>query len=138
MNIGVLLRHAEAFGYTVVACEGTPPLNARQVIRSSTGSGLRKPFYRAVMPVGDLVRDLRALGVLTISTSAHAATSVTDIPWRSPHIILVGNETHGLDPEVRQAAEIDAVIPMVPGGAHSINVAVASSIMMFEGMKNSH
>ena len=46
-------------------------------------------------------------------------------------VICVGNEGNGVSDEIYKLADIKVKIPM-PGGAESLNVSVASSIMMFE------
>lgn len=134
MNVGTISRHAEAFGYRVIAAGTTVPTVSRQVIRSSTGSALRKPYYRWTGSAEELKTYLEENGYQMITTSAHATQPVTELKWSQYNCIIVGNESRGIPVELRHEAKYDVTIPMMPGGVHSINVATASSIMMYTGM----
>ena len=129
MNVGVILRTAEAFDYTVLAAGSTAPLLSRRVARSSTGSALRMPLYRSDLDPPRLIDGWRAGGGLAVTTSAHGRAAVGEVPWRLPHLIVVGNERHGLAAATRAAAGWDVRIPM-PGRAHSLNVTVATGILL--------
>lgn len=129
MNVGVILRTAEAFGSTVLAAGSTAPFLSRRVVRSSTGSALRVPLYRSDQDPSRLIDGWRAGGGLAVATSAHGHAALAEVAWRLPHLIVVGNESHGLAPSTRAAAEWDVRIPMA-GRAHSLNVTVATGILL--------
>lgn len=137
MNVGVILRTAEAFGYEAIAVEDTADPRSRRAIRSSTGSALRMTLRQSHLPASAFVRGWRLGGGQAVATSAHGPVSLGEMSWRLPHLVAVGNETHGLDPDVRQAAEADVRIPMV-GKAHSLNVTVATGIVIAAGLAATH
>ncbi len=134
MNVGTILRHAEAFGYRVILAGETGPGISRHVFRSSTGSALRKPIYRFSGDGMAFLQMAEQAGYQVITTSAHASVSITGLKWSRNHIIMVGNESRGLPLDVRHSCPCDVYIPMMSGGVHSINVAAASSISMYTGM----
>jgi len=49
-------------------------------------------------------------------------------------IIAIGNEGSGVTEEVEEKADLLLKIPM-PGGAESLNAAVAASIVLFERVR---
>ena len=49
-------------------------------------------------------------------------------------ILSVGNEGNGISDEIFDMADIKVKIPM-PGGAESLNVAIATSIILFERVR---
>ncbi|MBS1847420.1 MAG: RNA methyltransferase, partial [Actinobacteria bacterium] len=51
-----------------------------------------------------------------------------------PCAVLVGNEAHGLDPELAALADIRVRIPMV-GPAESLNAAMAGTLVCFEVLR---
>lgn len=134
MNVGTIMRHAEAFGYRVILAGETVSGISRHVFRSSTGSAIRKPIFRFRGDGQAFSEYCSQQEYQMITTSAHADTAITKLDWNNHHIIMVGNESHGLPVELRHSSKYDVYIPMMPGGVHSINVAAASSISMYSGM----
>jgi TrmH family RNA methyltransferase len=63
-----------------------------------------------------------------------ATESIYDVDLRGPVVLIVGSEAHGA---VRAAALPDVrrtAIPM-PGGMESLNVAVATAVILFEALR---
>lgn len=134
MNVGTIMRHAEAFGYRVILAGEAVSGISRHVFRSSTGSAIRKPIYRFRGDGAMLADFISAQDFQMITTSAHADSPISRFEFKKNHVIFVGNESRGLPIELRKACKDDVYIPMMPGGVHSINVAAASSISMYSGM----
>lgn len=134
MNVGTIMRHAEAFGYRVILAGEAVSGISRHVFRSSTGSAIRKPIYRFRGDGAMMADYIDSQGYQMITTSAHADTPISRFAFQKNHVIFVGNESRGLPIELRKNCHNDVYIPMMPGGVHSINVAAASSISMYSGM----
>ena len=66
-----------------------------------------------------------------ISTSAHAERCYWEADLRGPIVLVLGNESLGVSDEVRALADDEVHIPML-GTAHSLNVAVAAGILLYE------
>ncbi|HIE51519.1 MAG TPA: RNA methyltransferase [Armatimonadetes bacterium] len=134
LNVGVLVCTADAVGATALmfTTDGADPFS-RRAVRSSTGSILRLPVgFTADLP-GKL-RNWQDRGVRVIATSAHADTDYWEVDFTGPCAVVVGNETTGLSPAVRDLAQVTVRIPM-RGGAHSLNVAVAAGIVLYERVR---
>jgi TrmH family RNA methyltransferase len=58
----------------------------------------------------------------------------TQIDWRTPSVLIVGNEAHGLSTSARQLAQQTVHIPM-RAGIESLNAAMAASIILFEAQR---
>ena len=67
-------------------------------------------------------------------SSLEAKNDFYDVDLTGKLIIVVGNEGNGVSSEVSDLADLLVKIPM-PGGAESLNAAVAASIMMFERVR---
>lgn len=129
-NLGMLVRTAYGAGIdALLMTAGTTDPFAWQVSTGSTGAIFHLPF---VAPV--LATDLAAWqrqGLRLVAAVAGADTDYTAISYAGPLCVVVGNEAHGLSPEVAALADATVRIPM----AHhldSLNVAVAAGVLLFE------
>ncbi|WP_036831713.1 TrmH family RNA methyltransferase [Pontibacillus litoralis] len=128
-NLGTLIRTADAAGFDgIIVGKGTvDPFNDK-VIRATQGSIFHVPLY-----FGDLNEWLTALQQQSFqvwATAVHHATSYLDIKPVSPVVLVVGNEGAGVQEEYLQLANERVTIP-VYGQAESLNVAIASGILMY-------
>lgn len=133
-NLGMFIRTADAGGAKalVLSRDAADPYS-RAAVRSSTGSILRSPIHLTPTVAG-VLRRLRARGVKIVSTSAHAPTTFWDADLSGACAIVFGNETSGVSPAVQQLADVNVSIPLL-GGAHSLNVAVAAGIILYERVR---
>lgn len=133
-NVGVLIRTAEAVGARGLVLDGAcGDAYSRAAVRSSTGSILYLPIWRAPdLPAW--LREAQSQGVHIIATSAQARQVFWDVDLTGRCVILVGNETTGLSPTLRALADVEVAIPLY-GAVHSLNVAVAAGIVLYEGAR---
>jgi len=130
-NVGVLIRTADAWGLTAaIFSQDSADPYSRGSVRSSTGSIFRVPLAAATH-VDQYARGLKSRGVRVIGTSARAATPCRKADLTGRVAFLLGNEGTGLTKESAGACDEIVAIPMI-GGAHSLNVAVAAGIILYE------
>lgn len=133
-NVGTLIRSAHAFGCRAVCLTGTTAqLHSDKVFRSSMGSVFHIPVYYEAEAVHALTT-LKRVGwyVLALDTGGKDIENL-GTPTR-PEVLVLGNEGAGLSEEVMRLA--DAVVSLVmPGGAESLNVAMAGSIALYARMR---
>ena len=130
-NLGTLLRTADGAGAAavVVAGSGADPTH-RRCLRASLGTA----FHLPVALAGDgpqAVRWARARGMAAVATSARAAHVHWGVDYRPPLALVVGSEERGLRPETAAACDLAVRIPMW-GTASSLNVAVATGVLLYE------
>lgn len=148
-NVGTIIRSAEAFGATgAIAARGTADPWSPKAVRASAGSALRLPLLRG-MAVPVVLVQLRAAGVKIYAATASSKEEdeaehidqseamektgvATDL--RLPAAIFVGNEGHGLPPEVEHAADGTIAVP-ISDTVESLNAAVAGSILLYEAAR---
>ena len=129
-NLGAILRSAEAFGVSgVIMSDDCCDVFNPKVVRGSMGAVFRLPV---------LITD--SLGAWfsahpQINTYAAVvddnAQRVTDIIFKAPCAVVVGNEGNGIRPETLGACKIKITIPM-NGKAESLNASVAAAILIWE------
>lgn len=125
-NAGTLIRTAAAFEMGFVAGPGTADPWSPKVLRAAAGGH----FRTSVVAAEDL-EGLRALGRPLIATVVAGGDEPAAVSGAGPVAVVVGEEAGGLPTEVIAAAERRVTIPM-PGGAESLNAAVAGAIVAYE------
>jgi 23S rRNA (guanosine2251-2'-O)-methyltransferase len=135
-NVGSFFRTADAAGIEkLILCgiTGCPP--AKTISKTALGAEDRVPWEHSWRPL-DVTGDLRERGfeIVAIETSAG---SVDLFDWRPrfPVCAVFGNEVDGISPEVLDVCESRIRIPML-GLKHSLNVAVAGGIVIYELLRN--
>jgi RNA methyltransferase, TrmH family len=132
-NMGTIIRSAHAAGALgIIVTKGTVDVYNDKTIRSTMGS----IFHIPVIEDLDLknVKELKEKGFQLLVSSLDTHYNFYDVNMKGNMIIAVGNEGNGISDEVMNIADIKVKIPM-PGGAESLNAAVAASIMIFEGVR---
>lgn len=135
-NLGAILRSCDALRADGLIITGhAVDLYDPETIRATTGSffavpAIRLASHHQVLPWFKHVRD--RLGPLQIvGTSAKAKLSIADRDFTLPTVLVIGNETHGLGENYRSLCDCMVTIPM-HGSATSLNVACATSIILYE------
>ncbi len=129
-NLGTLLRTAEAAGVeSVFLPEGTVDQYAPKVLRSAMGAHFRLPVvsasWEAIRP------KISTASLKVFLASARSGERYTQADLSAPLALVVSGETEGPSANALDIADAHLHIPM-PGGAESLNVAIAASILMFE------
>ncbi len=132
-NMGTIIRTAHAVGASsIIITKGTVDIYNNKVLRSSMGS----IFYIPVIEDYSLekVKDLKSRGYKLLVSSLQGENNFFEEDLRGKVIIAVGNEGNGVSNEVYDISDIKVKIPM-PGNSESLNVAIATSIMMYEKLR---
>lgn len=128
-NVGTVLRAAHALSDgPVVLGPGCADPFSQKAVRASMGSLFARPPARvdSLDSIGEAATVL-ALDRGGERTLGEAASSIA-----RPLVICVGAERDGLPPEVLEAADVRAAIPLRPGGPDSLNVAMAATVALYE------
>ncbi|MFN0242538.1 MAG: TrmH family RNA methyltransferase [Planctomycetota bacterium] len=135
-NLGALARSAEAFGAhaLLVARGGASPWNDK-ALRGSMGSLLRIPVHFGSDAVA-LARELASRNVRQACAATRGGKSPRDFDWRGPLALWVSAETGAMPASTRS---FEPVTIEMAGQVESLNVAVATSILLFaSGRAASH
>lgn len=124
-NCGTLIRTAEAFDFGVALTEGSVDPYNPKVVQSAKGSLLRlKPQIVTLDDVQKWATEYTFYGaVLEDSLSLHES------PKKSPFVLVLGSESHGISNRIRPLLDYFVRIDMT-GVTESLNVAVAGGILM--------
>lgn len=134
-NMGTIIRTAHAAGAAgIVMTKGTVDIYNDKTLRSTMGS----IFYIPIVEDDslDFVKSLKKEGYKLVVSSLQGKNNFFEENLKGKVMIAVGNEGNGVSDEVYDIADIKVKIPM-PGEAESLNVAVATSIMIYEKIRQS-
>lgn len=131
-NMGTILRTADWFGVREVVCspDSVSCYNPK-VVQSSMGSLLRTHIeYR---PLAEWLGQcqLPIYGALLDGESIWNDGHPLTLPAGGA-VLVIGNESRGISPEVQQLVTRRVAIPNVGGTAESLNAAVATAILLAE------
>ncbi|EHA1005348.1 RNA methyltransferase [Clostridium perfringens] len=134
-NMGTIIRTAHAAGAAgIVMTKGTVDIYNDKTLRSTMGS----IFYIPIVEDNslDFVKSLKKEGYKLVVSSLQGKNNFFEENLQGKVMIAVGNEGNGVSDELYDIADIKVKIPM-PGEAESLNVAVATSIMIYEKIRQS-
>jgi TrmH family RNA methyltransferase len=128
-NLGTIIRTADAVSVhrVVLVGEACDPFSP-EAVRATMGSLFGVKLSR--MTVNEFQSVLAEWPGEIVATAAQATTDYrrTYLP---PTLLLMGSEGRGLSEKLAAHANVSVRIPM-SGGAESLNVATATSIMLYE------
>lgn len=129
-NLGTILRTIDAVGAkgAILVGETVDPFSV-EAVRATMGSIFHVALARASLAEFEKLRS-RWLGSV-VGTHLSATADYRQAGYRSPVMLVMGNEQAGLSPQLAKGCDVLVKIPMA-GRADSLNLAVATGIMLFE------
>ena len=135
-NLGTIIRAADAAGAKGILLVGDcTDAFSLEAIRATMGSVFHVPLARlSESEFTAMAADMRARVRIT-GTHLKGAVDYRTIHWqRKPVVLLMGNEQQGLTDALAAACSELVFIPMA-GQADSLNLAVATGVVLFEARR---
>jgi TrmH family RNA methyltransferase len=133
-NLGTIIRTADAVGVAGVILVGdtVDPFSV-EAVRATMGSIFHVPLARANH--ADFETLLARWPGTVAGTHLAATTDYRKADYRGPVLLVMGGEQAGLTPALAKACGTLVRIPMA-GKADSLNLAIATGVMLFEIMRD--
>lgn len=134
-NLGTIIRTADAVGAKGIILIGdtTDPFSL-ETVRATMGSVFAVPLMRATE--AEFLAWRKGFAGLVVGTHLKGAVDYRTIPYANrPVVLLMGNEQQGLPDQLAAGCDKLARIPQ-EGRADSLNLAIATGIMLFEIRRN--
>lgn len=133
-NLGTIVRTAAAVGAAglLLLGETTDPYHPAAV-KASMGALFTLP----IVPGLDLAAFFdwtTSQSIAVGATSAHATIAHWSAAYPAPLALLFGSEAEGLPPAALAKADFTVRIPM-SGSAHSLNLAAAAAVVLYEARR---
>ncbi|MCM3717879.1 TrmH family RNA methyltransferase [Fictibacillus phosphorivorans] len=133
-NLGTIIRTADSAGLDgVFLGEGTADLYNGKTVRSTQGSLFHLPIIKA--DLREIIAECKTLDIPVISTSLQGAVDMRKLPYMNGFALIMGNEGSGVQAEFQEESSLNVKIPIF-GQAESLNVSVATGILLYELQRN--
>jgi 23S rRNA (guanosine2251-2'-O)-methyltransferase len=133
-NLGAILRTAECAAVNGVFVPERRAAGLTETVgKASAGAIEYVPVARATN-LSRLIDQLKKRNVWVVGTAADASLDYTGWDWSRPSAIVMGGEGSGLHRLVREHCDALVRIPVL-GHIESLNVSVASGIILYEALR---
>ncbi|MBS4536276.1 23S rRNA (guanosine(2251)-2'-O)-methyltransferase RlmB [Clostridium sp. D2Q-14] len=133
-NMGTIIRSADALGADgIIISKGSVDIYNPKVVRSTMGS----LFHIPIIQVNDSIETILKFkdeGVRILATTLEKARYCYDIDLTKNILLIIGNEGNGIREKLLNISDENIVIPM-EGDSESLNASIASSIIMYEVLR---
>ena len=134
-NLGAVIRSSVAFGTDhVILSKDCADIYSPKTVRSAMGS----LFRVKVTTVGDVPSFIKAAREnsrrVFAAELSDGALSLDKVDLKANDIVMIGNEGHGIAPEVSALCDGSVYIP-ISKKTESLNASVAAAIFMWEQSK---
>ncbi len=133
-NLGACIRTAEAAGVDAVIFPKDRASNMTPVARkAAVGAADRLPLFQ-VSNLARTIETAKKAGIWVVGAAGDTEAGLFDIDLTGPLAIIMGGEGTGLRARIRALCDHLGAIPMA-GQAESLNVSVATGVVLFEACR---
>jgi len=135
-NLGSIFRSCDAAGvHGVIVCDKQTDVFNPNVVRASIGTLFSVPFIECSLEAA--LSFLSKHHIKLVAATPHAKEFFTEVNFKEGIAIAMGSEQLGLSANLMDKATIKVKIPMY-GAADSLNVAAATTLMLYEVVRQRH
>lgn len=133
-NFGAIARTAECAGVhaIVIPVRGSARINM-DAVKTSAGALYNIPVCREEN-LKDAIDLIKSSGIEIISCTEKGEKEYYNADYTKPLAIILGSEEDGISAEYLKKSDTTVYIPMA-GNTASLNVSVASGVILFEALK---
>ncbi len=126
-NLGTIIRACDWFGVKQIVCsENTVDIYNSKVVQSTMGS-----LFRIDVVYADLIKYLAKVRTHIYGAYMHGE-NITEITSDQQAHLVMGNEVNGISEKIEKYISKKVAIKNIGGNTESLNVAVATSILLHE------
>ncbi len=133
-NLGAILRTAECAGVKTVIITKFNSAPVNETTAKISAGAINHLNICAVKNLVDFMKQLKEMGYWIAASSLEESSDYTEQNYSGKIALIVGNEEKGVRRLILQNSDFKVRIPM-GGKVQSLNVSVATGILIFEIMK---
>jgi len=133
-NLGAILRTAECVGADGVFIPERRAVGLTETVAKSAAGATEYVKVAKVTNLNRLIDELKEHNIWVVGTSGEAETDYTDWDFNVPCALILGGEGKGLHRLTAEKCDALVKIPM-RGRIESLNVSVASGVILFEAIR---
>ena len=130
-NLGAILRTAECAGVDGVIATIHKSSSITETVEKTSAGALSHLKLTKISNLNQTIKILKDEGFWIVGSTLDKAQNYTEVDYKMPVALIMGNEEKGIRKLVADNCDFLVKIPM-PGKLQSLNVSVASGILMFE------
>ncbi len=132
-NLGTILRSCDAAGASaLIVCDRCTDIHNPNVVRASVGTLFTLPVIEASSQ--ETLEWLSQREIEVVAATPSASLEYTQVDLKKGIAIAVGTEQYGLSKVWMESAKLQVKIPM-HGEADSLNVSIATSLLLYEAVR---
>ncbi|NLJ81833.1 MAG: 23S rRNA (guanosine(2251)-2'-O)-methyltransferase RlmB [Bacteroidales bacterium] len=133
-NVGAIVRSAECAGVHAIIIPSTHSAQLNEdAVKTSSGALHKIPICRHDNPK-EVLSYIKECGIILVGCTEKVKELFFEQNYTQPLCLVMGNEGVGISPEILSLCNTRVRIPMM-GSLESLNVSVATGIMLFEVVK---
>lgn len=133
-NFGAILRVADAAGVNGVIFQSHRSAGITPVVAKASAGALEHVNMVEVVNIKHAMEKMKELDIVLIGAEAGSKTTHWEIDMKVPLALVVGSEGQGLRKTVLEKCDYVVSLPMA-GTVNSLNVSVATGILLYEVMR---
>jgi 23S rRNA (guanosine2251-2'-O)-methyltransferase len=133
-NLGACLRVADGAGVHAVIAPKDHAVGINATVAKVASGAAETVPYLMVTNLARTLGELKERNIWCIGTSGDAPKSIYQMDLKTPTALVLGAEGSGMRQLTRKSCDELAHIPM-RGAVESLNVSVASSVCLYEALR---
>lgn len=133
-NFGACLRSAEAAGVTAVVVPKDRAVGVTPTVRRASAGAADRLAIVSATNLARALKSLKDAGVWLVGLAGETEQPLYAVDLKGPMAIVLGSEGEGLRRLTREACDFLVRIPM-RGDVESLNVSVATGVVLFEALR---
>ena len=129
-NFGAIIRTSEALGIDAIIIPEDRSVGINSTVIKTSVGAIENIKIIKVTNLVNTIKYLKDRGYWIIGTDM-SSTRISDIDYKMPICLVIGNEGKGISRIVRENCDYIASIPMT-GKVNSLNASVAAGIIIYE------
>lgn len=133
-NVGAIARTSECAGVDglLIPARGSAQINS-DAIKTSAGALYKLPVVRC-NDMRESIRFLKESGLTIFAATEKTELEYTKADFNKPMALILGSEGEGISEEYLKLTDLTVRIP-IHGEIESLNVSVASGILLYEALR---
>ncbi len=133
-NLGAILRTVECVGVDGVFIPERRAVGLTETVAKSSAGAIEYVKVAKISNINRLIDELKEHNIWVIGASGDAEMNYTDWDWTQSSALVLGGEGKGLHRLTAEKCDVLVKIPM-QGKIESLNVSVASGVVLFEALR---
>ena len=136
-NLGTIIRTAVATGVDGLwLSQDSVDFDHPKLLRASVGEWFRLPMATTT-DLSSIVQQHQQQQIQVIATVPNAKKTYWELDLTRPSLLLIGNESAGLSPQLQDLADEKISIPLY-NEVESLNAAIAAALILYEAKRQNH